>query len=33
MDKNYWEKIAIAYNDEIFDVLHHDKKKHHPRCH
>jgi SAM-dependent methyltransferase len=25
MDRNYWEKIAPAYNDEIFDVLRHDK--------
>jgi 2-polyprenyl-3-methyl-5-hydroxy-6-metoxy-1,4-benzoquinol methylase len=26
MRKAYWEKIAPAYNDEIFDVLHNDKK-------
>lgn len=26
MKRNYWEKIAHTYNDEIFDVLHHDKK-------
>ncbi len=26
MKRNYWEKIAHNYNDEIFDVLHHDKK-------
>lgn len=26
MDKNYWEKIADSYNDEIFDVLNQDKK-------
>ena len=26
MDRNYWEKIAPSYNDEIFDVLHNDKK-------
>jgi SAM-dependent methyltransferase len=25
MDRNYWEKIAPDYNEEIFDVLHHDK--------
>jgi 2-polyprenyl-3-methyl-5-hydroxy-6-metoxy-1,4-benzoquinol methylase len=27
MKRNYWEKIAHTYNDEIFDVLHHDKKR------
>ena len=26
MDRNYWEKIAPSYNDEIFDVLLNDKK-------
>src|SRR5688572_29324670 len=26
MDRNYWEEIAPAYNEEIFDVLHQDKK-------
>ncbi|HEY6505936.1 MAG TPA: class I SAM-dependent methyltransferase [Chitinophagaceae bacterium] len=26
MDRNYWEKIAPDYNEEIFDVLHNDKK-------
>lgn len=26
MDRNYWEKIAPEYNDEIFDVLKNDKK-------
>jgi 2-polyprenyl-3-methyl-5-hydroxy-6-metoxy-1,4-benzoquinol methylase len=26
MDRKYWEKIAPGYNDEIFDVLHNDKK-------
>lgn len=26
MNRNYWEKIALSYNDEIFDVLHNDKK-------
>jgi len=26
MDRKYWEKIAPDYSDEIFDVLHHDKK-------
>ncbi|MCC7401711.1 MAG: class I SAM-dependent methyltransferase [Chitinophagaceae bacterium] len=26
MDKNYWEKIAPSYNEEIFDVLRNDKK-------
>ena len=26
MQRKYWEKIAPAYNDEIFDVLHNDKK-------
>ena len=27
MDRKYWEKIAPSYNEEIFDVLHHDNKK------
>jgi SAM-dependent methyltransferase len=27
MDRNYWEKIAPAYNEEIFDVLQHDESK------
>jgi 2-polyprenyl-3-methyl-5-hydroxy-6-metoxy-1,4-benzoquinol methylase len=27
MDRNYWEKIAPSYNEEIFDVLHNDKKE------
>ncbi len=27
MDRNYWEKIAPAYNEEIFDVLRNDKKR------
>ncbi|MBS1621537.1 MAG: methyltransferase domain-containing protein [Bacteroidetes bacterium] len=27
MDRNYWEKIAVSYNEEIFDVLHNDSKK------
>lgn len=27
MDRNYWEKIAPAYDEEIFDVLHNDSKK------
>jgi 2-polyprenyl-3-methyl-5-hydroxy-6-metoxy-1,4-benzoquinol methylase len=27
MDRNYWEKIAPAYNEEIFDVLRNDKKE------
>lgn len=27
MDRVYWEKIAPAYNDEIFDVLKNDRKK------
>ncbi len=27
MNKNYWEKIAPSYNEEIFDVLQNDKKK------
>jgi 2-polyprenyl-3-methyl-5-hydroxy-6-metoxy-1,4-benzoquinol methylase len=27
MDRNYWEKIAPDYNEEIFDVLANDKKK------
>jgi 2-polyprenyl-3-methyl-5-hydroxy-6-metoxy-1,4-benzoquinol methylase len=26
MERKYWEKIAPAYNDEIFDVLGNDKK-------
>jgi len=26
MNRKYWEKIAPSYNDEIFDVLHNDKK-------
>src|SRR5258705_9958315 len=26
MNRNYWERIAPAYDDEIFDVLHNDKK-------
>ena len=26
MDRNYWETIAPDYSDEIFDVLHNDKK-------
>ena len=26
MKRSYWEKIAPTYNDEIFDVLHNDKK-------
>lgn len=26
MDRNYWEKIAPDYNEEIFDVLKNDKK-------
>ncbi len=26
MDRTYWEKIAPAYNDEIFDVLKNDSK-------
>lgn len=26
MDRKYWERIAPDYNDEIFDVLHNDKK-------
>lgn len=26
MDRSYWEKIAPAYDEEIFDVLHHDKR-------
>ena len=25
MDRNYWERIAINYNEEIFDVLANDK--------
>lgn len=26
MKRDYWEKIASSYNEEIFDVLHNDKK-------
>ncbi|MDP4263145.1 MAG: class I SAM-dependent methyltransferase [Bacteroidota bacterium] len=26
MDRKYWEQIAPGYNEEIFDVLHNDKK-------
>lgn len=26
MNRTYWEKIAPSYGDEIFDVLHNDKK-------
>lgn len=26
MKRSYWEKIAPSYNEEIFDVLHNDKK-------
>lgn len=26
MDRNYWEKIAPGYDEEIFDVLYNDKK-------
>ncbi|MBL7746311.1 MAG: class I SAM-dependent methyltransferase, partial [Chitinophagaceae bacterium] len=26
MKRNYWEKMAPSYNDEIFDVLQNDKK-------
>lgn len=26
MDRKYWERIAPAYNEEIFDVLYNDKK-------
>lgn len=26
MNRNYWEKIAPDYNEEIFDVLYNDKK-------
>lgn len=26
MDRKYWEKIAPGYEEEIFDVLHNDKK-------
>lgn len=26
MKRSYWEKMAPSYNDEIFDVLHNDKK-------
>lgn len=26
MDRKYWEQIAPSYGDEIFDVLHNDKK-------
>ena len=28
MERKYWERIAPAYNDEIFDVLGNDKKNH-----
>lgn len=28
MDRTYWENIAPAYNDEIFDVLKNDSKGH-----
>ncbi|MBM3412971.1 MAG: class I SAM-dependent methyltransferase [Bacteroidetes bacterium] len=27
MKRNYWEKMASNYQEEIFDVLQHDKKK------
>lgn len=27
MKRTYWEKMATTYGDEIFDVLHNDKKK------
>jgi len=27
---NLWEKNSSCYDDEIFDVLHNDKKSHHP---
>jgi len=26
MKRSYWEKIASSYNEEIFDVLHNDRK-------
>jgi SAM-dependent methyltransferase len=26
MKRSYWEKMAPSYNDQIFDVLHNDKK-------
>ena len=26
MKRSYWEKMAPAYNEEIFDVLQNDKK-------
>ena len=26
MKRSYWEKIAPSYSEEIFDVLHNDKK-------
>ena len=26
MERNYWEKMAPSYGDEIFDVLAHDRK-------
>ena len=26
MKRTYWEKMAPTYGDEIFDVLHNDKK-------
>lgn len=26
MKRSYWEKMAASYNEEIFDVLHNDKK-------
>jgi 2-polyprenyl-3-methyl-5-hydroxy-6-metoxy-1,4-benzoquinol methylase len=26
MDRKYWDKMAPGYDDEIFDVLHNDKK-------
>ena len=27
MDRTYWEQIAPDYNEEIFDVLHNDKRE------
>lgn len=27
MDKKYWEKLAPVHQEEMFSVLHHDKKK------
>jgi 2-polyprenyl-3-methyl-5-hydroxy-6-metoxy-1,4-benzoquinol methylase len=27
MDRNYWERIAPGYNEEIFDVLQNDEKR------